>query len=107
MSYFHWMCAMRSSRRSNSCGDRDVQNRAIRLAISFRAAAIVSALRLLLILRGEQALGLKPVCCCKNLTREHSRGQIIFPSVGARWVTDYSFGSRSKRASLFDQRCIW
>src|ERR1700719_1530534 len=44
-SYFHWTCAIRSSRRSNSSGERDVQKRAILRAISRRAAAIASDFR--------------------------------------------------------------
>src|SRR2546423_5020310 len=54
-SYFHWMWAIRSSRRSNSCGEREVQKRAILRAISRRAAATASALRLSLISRGGRA----------------------------------------------------
>jgi hypothetical protein len=55
-SYFHWMFAIRSRRRSNSWGERDVQNFAMRLAISRRAASIASALRRLVIGGADQAL---------------------------------------------------
>ena len=44
-SYFHWTWAIRSSRRSNSSGERVVQKRAILRAISRRAAAIASDFR--------------------------------------------------------------
>jgi len=44
-SYFHWTWAIRSSRRSNSSGERVVQKRAILRAISRRAAAIASNFR--------------------------------------------------------------
>ena len=44
-SYFHWTCAIRSSSRSNSSGERVVQKRAILRAISRRAAAIASNFR--------------------------------------------------------------
>jgi len=41
-SYFHWMSAIRSSSLSNSSGEREVQKRATRRAISRRTAAIAS-----------------------------------------------------------------
>jgi hypothetical protein len=44
-SYFHWTCAIRSSRRSNSSAERVAQKRAILRAISRRAAAIASDFR--------------------------------------------------------------
>jgi hypothetical protein len=67
MSYFHWTGAMRSRRASNSSGDRELQNRAMRLAISRRAAAIASAFLFSSIDAGVSEL--KYLERCKNLSR--------------------------------------
>lgn len=111
-SYFHWTCAIRSSSSSNSSGERVVQKRAILRAISRRAAAIASDFRRSSIEHDQRSS--KIARSMQELSRRDRpnrlESKLALQTFFSRplWIpTDHSLGSRSKRASLLVQRCIW